>query len=72
LRVTAQKYISKKRKILDRKKVSFKHHDLPRNSPQLHHDLPSPKHHKNAKTLQKTHLHHENIFSDSQLQNPSG
>jgi hypothetical protein len=22
-------------------KVSVKHHDLPRNSPQLHHDLPS-------------------------------
>jgi hypothetical protein len=54
------------------KKVSFKHHDLPRNSPQLHHDLPSPKHHKNAKPPAKKTLHPKNIFSNSQHQNQSG
>jgi hypothetical protein len=47
---------------LGRKKVSFKHHDLPRNSPQLHHDLPSQNTTKNSKPPAKTTLHHKNIF----------
>jgi hypothetical protein len=53
-------------------KVSSKHHDLPRNSPQRHHGLPSKNTTKNAKPPVKTTLHHKNIFSDSQPENPSG
>jgi hypothetical protein len=67
-----QKYISKKRKILDREKVSAKHHDLPRNSPQTHHDLPSKNTTKTRKPPEKATLHHKNIFLTQQPQNPSG
>jgi hypothetical protein len=68
----SKKYISKNRKILDREKVSSKHHDLPRNSPQLHHELPSKNTTKTQNPPVKTALHHKNIFSDSQPENPSG
>jgi hypothetical protein len=59
----AQKYISKKRKILGGEKVSPKHHDSPRNSPQTHHDLPPQNTTKTQKPPANATLHHEKLFS---------
>jgi hypothetical protein len=44
------------------KKMSFKHHDLPRNSPQLHHDLPSKKNTKKHKNPRKNHSPPRKLF----------
>jgi hypothetical protein len=71
-----QKYISKERKILDRKKVSSKHHDLPRNSPQLHHNFTTIYHHETPQIRQnppqKRPSTTKTIFPDSQPEKPSG
>jgi hypothetical protein len=58
-----KKYISKRGKFSGGEKVSVKNHDLPRNSPQLHHDLPSQNNTKTQKPPAKTTLHHKNISS---------
>jgi hypothetical protein len=55
-----------------RKKWSSTHHDLPRNSPQLHHDLPSRNTTKTPKPPAKTAFPNKDIFSNSQPQNLSG
>jgi len=62
-------FFFKKRKIFDGQKVSSRHHDLPPNSPQLHHDLPSPNHPKTPKPLQKRLSTTKNIFPTPQPPN---
>jgi len=62
----AQKYISKKRKILGSEKVSIKTPQFTTNPPQLNHDLPSRNTTKTQKPPAKTPLHHtKKIISQS-------
>jgi len=53
-------------------KVIVDNHDLPRNSPQLHHDLPSRNTTKTQKPPQKPHSTTKTFFRNAQPQNPSG
>jgi hypothetical protein len=57
-----KKILQKVGMFLGGEKVSIKHHDLPRNSPQLHHDLPSQNTTKTQNPPAKTALHNKNIF----------